>query len=83
MPLADSLLSILSTMAGTRLQQHVGSILARADSTINGPHPWDLQVHHPGFYKRVLRQGTLGLVASFMEGWWDCAQRDAFACCIL
>lgn len=61
------------------LQQKVIEILATADVKINGPDPWDLQVHNNQFYKRVLTQGMLGLGESYMEGWWNCEQIDAFA----
>ncbi|RDV13259.1 cyclopropane fatty acyl phospholipid synthase [Pontibacter diazotrophicus] len=61
------------------LQQKVTEILATADVKINGPDPWDLQVHNDGFYKRVLTQGTLGLGESYMDGWWDCERIDEFA----
>ena len=61
------------------LQQQVTDILAMAGITINGPNPWDLQVHNNRFYKRVLQEGTLGLGESYMDGWWDCANIDEFA----
>lgn len=60
------------------MQQQIGAILALADIDLNGPDPWDLQVHDGRFYRRVLTQGTLGLGESYMEGWWDCEQLDAF-----
>lgn len=60
------------------LQQSVAKVLAAADVKINGPDPWDLQVHDTRFYKRVLTQGTLGLGESYMDGWWDCERIDAF-----
>jgi cyclopropane-fatty-acyl-phospholipid synthase len=61
-----------------RLQQQLGAILSLAGIEFNGPAPWDLQVHDGRFYQRVLTQGTLGLGESYMEGWWDCEQLDAF-----
>ncbi len=45
---------------------------------INGPHPWDIQVHNPAFFERVVRDATLGLGESYMEGWWDCTAIDQF-----
>ncbi|KAA5541611.1 cyclopropane fatty acyl phospholipid synthase [Adhaeribacter rhizoryzae] len=60
------------------LQHDLGALLARADVTINGHKPWDLQVHNQQFYARVLTQGTLGLGESYMEGWWDCDSIDEF-----
>lgn len=66
-----------------RLRKHVTDLLAPAGITINGPQPWDLQVHNEHFYRRVLSQGTLGLGESYMDGWWDCVQIDAFASRVL
>ncbi|MDB5262587.1 MAG: cyclopropane-fatty-acyl-phospholipid synthase [Adhaeribacter sp.] len=60
------------------LQHDVAAILAKAGVKVNGPDPWDLQVHNDLFYRRVLSQGTLGLGESYMDGWWDCEQIDEF-----
>ncbi|NBW48388.1 MAG: hypothetical protein EBR46_09755, partial [Betaproteobacteria bacterium] len=57
---------------------HAQRLLDRADVRINGDRPWDLQVHHPQTFTRVLAQGSLGLGDSYVEGWWDCAQLDGF-----
>ncbi|MBF9253440.1 cyclopropane fatty acyl phospholipid synthase [Pontibacter sp. 172403-2] len=65
-------------MASPSLRQTLIDILATADINVNGPAPWDLQVHDDRFYKRVLSEGTLGLGESYMDGWWECAQMDAF-----
>lgn len=53
-------------------------MLTRAGITVNGPHPFDIQVKHPDFFKRVLQQGSLGLGESYMDGWWDCERLDTF-----
>lgn len=53
-------------------------ILKKADIEVGGKRPWDIQVHNPKFYKRVLAQGSLGLGESYMEGWWDCKNLDQF-----
>jgi cyclopropane-fatty-acyl-phospholipid synthase len=52
--------------------------LAEADVAIGGTRPQDIQVHDPHFYARVLAQGSLGLGESYMDGWWDASQLDAF-----
>lgn len=44
---------------------------------INGGDPWDIQVHDACWYGRVLKDKSLGLGESYMDGWWDCAQLDA------
>jgi cyclopropane-fatty-acyl-phospholipid synthase len=51
-------------------------MLAGAGITVGGPQPWDIQVHDPRVYARVLRDGTLGVGESYVEGWWDCQALD-------
>ncbi|HGY3717713.1 TPA: cyclopropane fatty acyl phospholipid synthase [Citrobacter gillenii] len=58
-------------------------LLQQADIQINGSRAWDIQLHHAGFFKRVLQQGSLGLGESYMEGWWDCERLDILFCKIL
>ncbi len=53
-------------------------MLNRAGIAVNGSHPFDIQVKHPDFFKRVLQEGSLGLGESFMDGWWDCERLDIF-----
>lgn len=65
-------------MSRQTLQQNVSDILATAGIIINGPNPWDIQVHNEGFYKRVITQGSLGIGESYMDGWWDCYRLDEF-----
>ncbi len=48
----------------------------KADIKINGNRPFDIQVHNEGFYRRVLRDGQLGIGESYMDGWWDCEAID-------
>ncbi len=56
----------------------VNELLERADIRVNGSRPWDINVKHPDFFKRVLQQGSIGLGESYMDGWWDCDQLDGF-----
>jgi cyclopropane-fatty-acyl-phospholipid synthase len=56
----------------------IKDLLALAEIEVNGPHPWDIQIHNPDVYRRVLRDSTLGLGESYMEGWWDCEAVDQF-----
>lgn len=53
-------------------------LLTQADITINGSRPWDIIVHNPKLYQRVLQEGSLGLGESYMDGWWDCKDLDVF-----
>lgn len=50
----------------------------RAEITINGDKPWDIKVHNPALYERVLKRGNLGLGEAYMEGWWSCNDLDGF-----
>jgi cyclopropane-fatty-acyl-phospholipid synthase len=59
-------------------RDRAASLLARADIAINGSRPWDLQVHNDALYGRVLREGSLGLGESYMDGWWDAERLDEF-----
>ena len=63
--------------AGGRFQW-AQDLLARADVAINGSRPWDIQIHTPRIFRRVLIDGTLGLGESYMDGWWDCEALDQF-----
>src|SRR4051812_28796645 len=48
----------------------------KADIEVNGSRPWDIQVHNPAFYDRVLSGGSLGFGESYMDGWWDAERLD-------
>jgi len=53
-------------------------LLATADIRVNGNRPWDMKVHNPDVYRRVLAEGSLGLGEAYMDGWWDCDRIDLF-----
>ncbi len=59
-------------------ERFVRKLLDTAGIEVNGNHPWDIQVHNPNFYRRVLREQILGLGESYMDGWWDCEALDQF-----
>lgn len=54
----------------------IHDIIAHADVQIGGRRPWDIRVHNDDFYSRVLRDGSLGLGETYMEGMWDCNALD-------
>jgi cyclopropane-fatty-acyl-phospholipid synthase len=60
-----------------RYEKTVRNIFSLVDIEINGSRPHDIQVHHPGFYQRFLKDGRLALGESYMDGWWDCEKIDA------
>jgi len=53
-------------------------MLMPSDVQINGKRPWDIQIHNPNFYERVLSGGSLALGESYMDIWWDCEALDQF-----
>jgi cyclopropane-fatty-acyl-phospholipid synthase len=54
----------------------IAEALAGAGITVGGDAPWDIQIRDPRTYSRVLRDGTLGVGETFVEGWWDCQALD-------
>jgi len=60
------------------LRSQIQEILLSAGITINGTHPWDIQIINEEFYQRVMTQGSLGLGESYMDGWWECENLDDF-----
>ena len=57
-------------------ERAVLAILDGAGVSVQGGAPWDIDVRHSGFYRRVLVEGSLGLGESYMDGWWECAAID-------
>lgn len=65
-------------MKESKAIKFVRKILDPSDVQINGNRPWDIQIHNPNFYERVLSGGSLALGESYMDGWWDCEALDQF-----
>ncbi|MFZ0469043.1 MAG: cyclopropane fatty acyl phospholipid synthase [Thiogranum sp.] len=42
----------------------------------NGSEPWDVRVHDPAVYRRILTQGSLGFGEAYMDGLWDAEALD-------
>ncbi len=63
--------------------RRAADLLATAGITVGGTQPWDMQVHHPATFDRILTQGSLGLGESYMDGWWDCRAVDEFIARVL
>lgn len=54
----------------------VADLLRPADVRLDGDKPWDIRVHDPRLYERVLWHGSLGLGEAYVDGWWDCNALD-------
>lgn len=59
-------------------QRRFQSQLDKAGIQVNGNRRWDIQVHNPKTYGRVIRHGSLGLGEAYVDGWWDCQRLDEF-----
>ena len=57
--------------ADSSAKQVITALLKKADIRVNGRRPQDIQIHDDRTYARVLKQGTLGVGESYMDGWWD------------
>jgi cyclopropane-fatty-acyl-phospholipid synthase len=63
-------------MTTSRSEAVIRELLALAEVEVNGANPWDIQVHDPRLYDRVLREVELGFGEGYVEGWWDCEAID-------
>lgn len=61
-----------------RLERKAKRMLAPTNIQIGGDRPWDIQVHDPRLFARVLAKGSLGLGEAYMDGWWDAECLDEF-----
>ena len=61
----------------------VARLLQRAGIQVNGPAPWDLQLHDAATWRRMMAHGTLGFGESYMDGQWDCERLDELVCRLL
>ena len=65
------------------LRDALQEILSPAGVAINGDKPWDMRIKDDRFYQRVLRDGSLGLGETYMDGWWESERLDDFFAKIL
>jgi cyclopropane-fatty-acyl-phospholipid synthase len=65
---------------GDRYQRLVTEMFAKADVHINGDRPFDIKVLDDGFYKRLLKDGQIGLGEAYMDGWWECESLEDMTC---
>lgn len=67
----------------SKLEKTVEELFRNADIKLGGKRPQDITINNPAVYGRVLRDRELGLGESYMDGWWDSPQPDAFITQIL
>ncbi|GAP15950.1 cyclopropane-fatty-acyl-phospholipid synthase [Longilinea arvoryzae] len=63
-------------MAAHRAEETVRRLFKEAGIQIYGKNPWDIQVKDSRFYERVLRDASLGLGESYVDGWWEVESID-------
>ena len=68
----------MTNLKNNKYQSKIEALLGKADIRVNSDRAWDIQVHNPDLFGRIIGQGSLGLGESYMEGWWDCEQLDEF-----
>lgn len=54
----------------------ITELMEKAGIRLGGSDPWDIRVNDDRFYDRVLRDHSLGLGESYMDGWWECDRID-------
>ena len=60
------------------IQHRLVAALDSAGITLNGPNPWDIQVHDPRLFRRAAIHGAVGLGDAYVDGWWDSEAPDQF-----
>ncbi len=65
-------------MKSSRVKKVLCKMLGPSGVQVDGTRPWDIRIHNPDFYERVLSGGSLALGESYMDGWWDCEALDQF-----
>ena len=56
----------------------VRELFSLAGITIGGTAPGDIVVHDSRFYDRLMRDASIGLGESYMDGWWETDALDTF-----
>lgn len=52
------------------------ALLRGAGIEVNGPNPWDMQVHNDALYGRILSDPELQLGETYMDQLWSCERID-------
>lgn len=63
---------VSASLKSMQSREIVSRLAGEAGIEIDGSRPFDIRVHDPAMFPRVIRQGSLGLGESYMDGQWDC-----------
>jgi len=75
-PFHASVLQKAGMVGSFTTKDAVTRLFALAGVGIDGPNPWDIQVHDERFFRRVLGGGSLGLGEAYMDGDWHADSID-------
>lgn len=59
-----------------RHEKTIAELLAFGGVELGGSRDFDVEVHNPALFERVVSHGTVGLGEAYMDGWWDCERID-------
>lgn len=62
----------------TFFEKKANSLLKNSGITINGQHPWDMQIYDNSLLVDVFLKGSLGLGDGYTNGKWEVEQIDTF-----
>lgn len=51
-------------------------ILGQVGVTVNGTKPYDIHVHNPELYKKMMVEPSIAAGEGYMKRWWDCEKLD-------
>ena len=71
-----ALSTLIPDTSASNAEQAVTRLLGLGDVTVGGTRDWDVTVHDPRTFQRVLERGSLGVGEAYMDGWWDSPKLD-------
>lgn len=60
------------------MDARVEKVLKEIGVTINGDKPYDIIIHNPRVFSKIITKQSMGAGESYMDGWWDCEKLDEF-----
>lgn len=70
------MLSILWRIPLNKNKQTIIDLLKLAEITIDGPNDYDIQVKDDSFYQRILKDPSMQMGETYMDGLWDVKRLD-------
>lgn len=70
--------NLLGLVGRRGAEAFVRELFDEAGVGVRGEKPGDILVKNEDFYGRFVRDASIGLGESYMEGWWECEELDTF-----